>query len=164
MLVMDCQRTHELLSPLIDGELPLDLSRSVLAHMEGCARCRTDAASLRSLSLVIREMCEKAPTGLSARVLSEARALQGRSHSWVQGIVSLWPRGAAILAGAASVTLFLSPLTSAPSLPVKSRSPLHYLALESQAGLELAGSFSGDFRVLAKRPEDRLMYDLAGGR
>ena len=164
---MDCQRNHELLSPFVDGELPLDLARPMMAHMVGCARCRAEAEALRSLGVVVREMGERVPTGLIARVVSEARAAHESPRHLVLGIVSAWPRAAAMVVGAASMALFLSPLTSAPALsPISAALPsgFHLLVSESQAELELAGSFSGDFRVLARRPEGRLMYDLTGGR
>ena len=165
MSAMDCHRTQALLCPLIDGELPLDLSGSVLDHLQRCPACRAAADELRSVGALVRELAEPAPAGLGARILGEARAGRARPRPWASGIASAWPRAAAMLAGAAAVVLISSPLKSAPSRsPVDSRSGFQRLVTESQADLELAGSFSGDFRVLAARPEGRLMYDLLGGR
>lgn len=162
---MDCLRTSELLSPLIDGELPLDLVRPLLAHLEGCPACRADADELRSLGSVVREMKERAPVGLGARILSDARAARERPRPLVLGIAAAGPRVAAMLVGAASMLLFFPPVTPAPSpSPGESRSGFHLLVTESQADLELAGSFGEEFRILAARPEGRLMYDLTGGR
>ncbi len=161
---MDCQRTRELLSPLGDGELPLDLSGAVLAHLEGCAPCRAEADALRSISVIVRDVAEAAPAGLGARILGEARAQQASTGRWRPRLVSVLPRIAAVVAGAAAAATFLTPLTSAPVRDISPRSPLHLLAFESQAELELAGSFGADFRVLARSPEVQLMYDIAGVR
>ena len=161
---MDCQRTRELLSPLGDGELPLDLSGAVLAHLEGCAPCRAEADGLRFISSIVREVAEPAPAGLGARILGEARARQATTGRWRPRLVSVLPRIAAVVAGAAAAATFLTPLTSAPARDISPRSPLHLLAFESQAELELAGSFGADFRVLARSPEVQLMYDIAGVR
>jgi anti-sigma factor RsiW len=159
---MDCHRTQALLSPLIDGELPLDLSGAVLAHLEDCPRCQGAAESLRSVGALVRGVAEGAPAGLGARILGEAQAGRGAPRFRVP---LAWSRLAAMLVGAASVAWFLAPLTpeSSPS-PVASRSGYQRLVSESLADLELAGSFSGDFRVLAARPEGRLLQELTGGR
>ena len=160
----DCQRTRELLSPLGDGELPLDLSGAVLAHLEGCGPCRSEADALRVLGAMVREVAEVAPAGLGARILGEARARQAATGRWRPRLVSALPRIAAVVAGAAAAATLLTPLTPAPIPEVSPRSPLHLLAFESQAELELAGSFGADFRVLARSPEVQLMYDIAGVR
>ena len=162
---MDCHRVQELQSPLFDGELPLDLVKPVLAHLKQCSACRRSADDLRRVGEVVRESGAPAPVGLRARVLREARVAQERPQPLVVGLAAATPRIAAMLAGAACVMGLLSTL---PREPVDSargaHSAYHLLATESQADLELAGSFRSDFRVLQSRPEGRLMLDIAGGR
>ena len=162
---MDCQRTHELLSSLIDGELPFDLSRSVLAHLGSCADCRAHADELRSLGGLVRALGARAPVGLGARILTEARAAQAAPRRSLRNVGPAGARAAAVLLGAASVALLLSPLTKESSRsPVAPRSGFQLLVSESQADLELVGSFSGDLQALLSRPEGRLIRELTGGR
>ncbi|PCJ52179.1 MAG: hypothetical protein COA70_12630 [Planctomycetota bacterium] len=162
---MDCQRTQELLNPLIDGELQLDLSRSVLAHFEICAECRTHADQLSSLGRVVRAVGGGAPIGLGARILSEARAENRAPRGLIHSIATAWPRAAAVLVGAASVAFFLRVMPyEVPSSATIQRPGFQQVLHEFQADLELSGSFRGDFRNLASRPEGRLLYDLTGGQ
>jgi anti-sigma factor RsiW len=163
---MDCQRTLELLSPLVDGELPLDLSRPVLTHLAACAACRARADALRSMGVVVRDMAANAPPGLSAAILREARVHREDRRAPLTGILAMWPRAAAMAVGAAAVMLCLSLVSSGslPTAPVSPRATFGRLVSESEAGLELAGSFRGDSRALASSPVGRLIADLTGGR
>ena len=158
---MDCRRIRELLSPYIDGELPLSSSRLVVDHLDSCAKCRSDAAALRAVCTVVREVAGDAPNGLGARILSSAQSAQAGS-----GIATALPRIAALLVGAASMTLVLSLATSDSPLPPvgEPRSEFHLLIHESQSGLGLEGTFGADLLTLARRPESRLLSEVAGGR
>ncbi len=174
MRMMDCQRIDELLSPFVDGELPLDLSRSVLCHLQSCAHCRAEVDALRSLSGVVQDLRETAPVGMAASILSQARASHSGAGSSSEAktslgrVLSFWPRAAAMLVGAASVSFIMSRLIAGSaglnSVEDGLRSPFQLLVAESQAGIELGGSFREDCQALAAIPEGRLIHELTGGR
>ncbi len=163
MSTMDCLTTQKLLSAMLDGELPSDLTRSVERHLNQCSRCTEEAEELRFLSAIVREAGTRAPVGLGARISCSARDTQQSPASWTAALAAAWPRAAAVLVGAASVALISFPLRSAPSSPVETRTTFNLLAFESQAELDLAGSFGEDFQALARRPEGLLLHILSGG-
>ena len=172
---MNCEQTRDLLSPAVDAELSVELARAVSLHLEDCGDCRAETEVLEELSALVRGVGDApAPQGLLDRI-ERAAAQRGLTpvRSWRQRTTWVLPRLAAVLVGALSIELLVGTPTvrqpsgfSLPSAasPLEARSSLHLLAFESQAELELGGSFSRDFRVLARSPEDRLMFDLTGGR
>jgi len=168
---MDCQTTQDSLSRYVDGELPADLSRSLTAHLEACNKCGAEAVALRSMGDGVRELAEPAPVSMRARISHEARAAQARrdrQDPWIPRFSPAWSRAAAVLVGAASVAFALSPFASTPVPTPQSMPAARLLVSESQSDLELDGSFRGEFRFLARRPEGRLMHesthDLTRGR
>ena len=169
---MNCERTRELLGPLVDGELPNDLSRRVLAHLDGCATCNARVAALRAIGALVREAQEPAPAGLGPRILAEARvaSVQAGRESFARGeraarLVTFCSRAAAVLLGAAAVVLCVPEMPSpSSSSPTATGSPYRLLVTESQGEIDLAGSLRGDFLALARSPESRLLHQLIGGQ
>lgn len=76
---MDCQRAKSLLSPLIDGELPVDERVAVLGHIESCADCRSTYDAFRSLSDVAGSL--DAPLATDQWDAIEARLTERESVS-----------------------------------------------------------------------------------
>ena len=52
---MDCQAADEALDSILDGEVPLETRREVLAHLEACAVCREEWAYRQLLRRAIRQ-------------------------------------------------------------------------------------------------------------
>lgn len=147
----------------MDGELPLDLSGPVLKHLQACAACQCKVDGLRGVGKALRTLAVPAPAGLGARILAEARVADVVSGAERFGFASALPRVAALLAGAAAATLLFSMPTTLPVGDAVARgSEVHRLLTESQSNIELAGSFDADFRLLAARPEGRLMHESMG--
>jgi anti-sigma factor RsiW len=60
---MNTQCPHsKQLSALIDGELPEDLSRQVMRHMDDCRACRNEFGRLTSIHTMLRGMREIEPS------------------------------------------------------------------------------------------------------
>jgi anti-sigma factor RsiW len=52
---MDCHAADEAFDAILDGEVPLEVRREVLAHLEGCAVCREELAYRELLRRAIRQ-------------------------------------------------------------------------------------------------------------
>jgi len=162
MPVMNCARTRELLAPLIDGELSVDLSRRALTHVDDCAACQAEMAALRAVGNLVRDAAAPAPTGLRARILTEAR--QRAPVAPKTPLTTICTRAAAMLLGAAAVVLSVPDWPQSTGSPASKGSPYGLLVTESQGEVDLAGSLRGNFLALARSPESRLLHQLIGGR
>jgi len=66
---MNCKKVLSLLSLHLDGVLEISQARAVDGHLEGCAQCHSEFASLRQMKKVISAVGRKqAPSDLALRV------------------------------------------------------------------------------------------------
>ncbi len=81
-----CERCREWVHARIDGDLAGDAARELQAHLESCAACRDEAASLERLVLDLRGApVERMPDDAFAAVLARtSRASPGRTASFVR--------------------------------------------------------------------------------
>ncbi len=103
---MTCADVEPLISAYVDGELDLDRSIALEAHVAGCAACTQRIAGFRSLSAALRTAPYfTAPMGLEASVRAVAERAGGRTLTDRRG-VSRWLAVAAgiglLVAGAGS--------------------------------------------------------------
>lgn len=100
---MICEAAQELISALIDKELP-DAERTLLeAHLNDCARCRSQLALEQALKQQIRATGDslRAPIGLREKILSDSRIFRPRAaRQWAKLISTALhlPRPAAVAA------------------------------------------------------------------
>jgi anti-sigma factor RsiW len=119
------------LIPYIRGQLAPDESEGVRLHLEGCAACRAETASLLATWEEVSARMEELPQpewiayrSELRRKLDARRCSRRRRRRWMLGIASLTAAGAA---AAATLLLVVRPPTHA--LP-----PVEELALEQQLG------------------------------
>ena len=116
------------LVPYARGQLGSDESEAVRLHLEGCAACRAEAASLLATLEEVSARIQELPQPEWIAYRSELRRkLDARHFSrrrWIFGLASLTAAGAAVAA-----TLLL--VVRSPTHPVP---PVEELALEQQLG------------------------------
>jgi len=117
------------LVPYVRGQLGADESEAVRLHLEGCAACRAEAASLLATWEEVSVRIEELPQPEWIAYRSELRRkLDARHFSrrrrWVFGLASLTAAGAAAVAA-----LLLAVRSPTHALP-----PVEELALEQQLG------------------------------
>jgi mycothiol system anti-sigma-R factor len=100
---MTCHESQSRVSAYVDGELGVEGTLALRAHLDSCADCRHAAFGERRFRILLRrQLFESAPTDLRARILKGVRPPLGRIT---------WPwRGVAAGVGAAilGVTLWLA--------------------------------------------------------
>jgi len=101
MTTMECEAMELRIGAWLDGELDAAEAREVAAHVEGCARCAAELASLRRLRAALRERMPplRAPDPLRARLRAAAASAPAPAAA---GGVPRW------LALAASVAVLLA--------------------------------------------------------
>ena len=117
------------LVPYIRGQLGPDESEGVRLHLEGCAACRAEAASLlatwEEVSARMGELPQPEWTAYRSELRRKLEARQfSRRRRWTFGLASLTAAGAA-----AATTLLL-----AVRPPTRAVPPVEELALEQQLG------------------------------
>jgi anti-sigma factor RsiW len=117
------------LVPYVRGQLGPDESEAVRLHLEGCAACRAEAASLLSTWEEVSARMEELPQPEWIAYRSELRRKLDARHfnrrrRWMFGLASLTAAGAA--AAAALLLVVRSPTHAVP--------PVEELALEQQLG------------------------------
>jgi len=158
------------LGAFADGELSLSSARLLMDHLDGCAICRADLDEMRATSGLLRELHCAPPRDLGANIRVAARSSLERHrkpHHWAvqRWTAAAWPRVAAMLVGAACVSLFVSPSPVVGNNDSGARnSSLGHLMREADGGLGLDGSFRADIRSLSRMPEGRLIAEMADGR
>ena len=132
----DDHATEEQLSALLDGQLPEPEAGAVLAHLEGCERCRTDLERLRETLAMLHSLPAVAPPrsfrlpGLPEQRIDQR--VSGRRPSllrlpeWLAAPTAL--RALAGAAAALTLVLFiadaaLQPVTSPRPAPVSLSAP-----------------------------------------
>jgi predicted anti-sigma-YlaC factor YlaD len=81
MTVRGCEQWHELIAMHVFGDLSIDETTGLLAHLEGCVECR-NAASELAMTLSMLQLVEPStveptasvPSGLTNRVLGDLRS------------------------------------------------------------------------------------------
>ena len=71
----ECDRYLEMISQLVDGELPEPQKTELLAHLDGCANCRRVYDAFSAISLSLGETA--APEGFAEGVMSAVRTQGG---------------------------------------------------------------------------------------
>ena len=117
------------LVPYVRGQLGPDEAEGVRLHLEGCAACRTEAASLAATWEEVSARLEELPQPEWIAYRSELRRkLDARHFSrrrrWIFGLASLTAAGAV---AAAALLLVARP-------PTRAVPPVEELALEQQLG------------------------------
>ncbi len=70
---MNCEEVRNLLSALLDGQLPAAESRQVGAHLQQCAACNEELASLRFTSHLVSSVSQvRLPVDIARRVVARA--------------------------------------------------------------------------------------------
>ena len=130
---MNCEKTQELLSAELDGEVSADEISQAMGHLLGCPRCRASRAEMVAIAELLRSQPRPIGPDLTDMVLAESRA-------WARA-----RRGAARLAlGLLGLVLAISSL---PDLLASSHEAHleHHLAVW---GFTLATTFA----LIAVRP------------
>jgi anti-sigma factor RsiW len=71
-----CQRTHEKLQQIVDGEIGPARAEQVLAkHLDACKSCDADAQVIRDLKVAIARVSSKADAQLVGRLEDLAKQL-----------------------------------------------------------------------------------------
>ena len=110
---MSCERWGPLLSRHIDDELAGSEASSLEKHLESCAACREELASLRELSNMLSTQTEPDPFFVS-RFRARKDELLGQDASWLfwrRVAVRLLPLATAAMLAAVALML-LSPVDS----------------------------------------------------
>lgn len=71
----ECDRYLEMISQLVDGELPEPQKTELLAHLDGCANCRRVYDAFSAISLSLGETA--APEGFAEGVMAAVRTQGG---------------------------------------------------------------------------------------
>ena len=71
----ECDRYLEMISQLVDGELPEPQKTELLAHLDGCANCRRVYDAFNAISLSLGETA--APEGFAEGVMAAVRTQGG---------------------------------------------------------------------------------------
>jgi anti-sigma factor RsiW len=129
---MTCDDAHDLLEAYHDGELGAEDRARVEAHLQGCAACSHELASLRALSDRVRDLGRQpVPDGLAARITSlVAQSAPASTDRRRFGRMAASHLAAALL-GAGAVALVVSTTLREPP-PVRDLVTAHVrgLALE----------------------------------
>ncbi|HSF16821.1 MAG TPA: zf-HC2 domain-containing protein [Vicinamibacteria bacterium] len=102
---MNCNRSLELISDLVENELPPILEREMRSHLSGCGECRALTAAVREVVAALRLDLEvEPPESLTENVLlhtsTSLRDLSGEPNYWLPPVAS-WIAAAAIFAAVA---------------------------------------------------------------
>ncbi len=149
-----------MIGAFLDGELNSGQAEELRAHLENCPDCQAVVRAQEAMSVAVQNIKDIAPSGLRERILQEARVLQAKPVSRTLNMAEVFARAAAVLVGAVSVGLLHGALEDSPAEIQLSQPPFQALVFESEAGLELGGSFGADFRALERRPEGRLLNEV----
>ena len=106
---MDHSAYRELLSALLDGELDETERTQTLAHLDGCAACRTYFAELNAMRDVLREPEPiEVPAGFSAGVMArlheESMPQKVKKHTPWRGFAAMAACAAVVVLAASTVT------------------------------------------------------------
>jgi mycothiol system anti-sigma-R factor len=90
---MTCGEAQELITALVDGELPEPERASLEIHLHACADCQTTLAEERTLKQAVRESGAqlRAPAALRARILSDPRIFPAQRRGARRWRDYLWP-------------------------------------------------------------------------
>jgi len=105
---MTCDEAQELITALVDGELPGPERALAESHLHDCARCRLALEAERALKQAIRGTGERmrAPAALRERILADPRVFPAQSRAAARWRDLLWPMPRA-LQGALAVAILL---------------------------------------------------------
>ncbi len=102
--MMSCDDARELLSALLDDELPADDRGAVIRHLDQCPRCSAEAAALRALKhAVARLRAEETPPAAVRAHIETLRLVRNRRvprNLAVVGVVMLFITLAAVILSA----------------------------------------------------------------
>jgi hypothetical protein len=146
MTSLSCQKCQSSFSAYLDGDVSGKLMQRIAKHLEDCADCRQDFASLRATQRVLSTVGQaKAPADLGLRLrLAISHEHSKRKSSWIDTVSLKWDNavrpllvqvsagfaGAVVLVG--SIALLLG-LVAAPEPVMANDEPLgamtspHYL-------------------------------------
>ena len=81
--MLDCRAIKDRLGRYFDGELSPVEHRLVEDHLQQCSRCSADLQEIRDIAGIVREgmPVPPVPSGLSRRIMAEARAQVGNAPS-----------------------------------------------------------------------------------
>lgn len=106
--VMTCEEAQRWLSELIDGELSLEHTQQMQAHLDGCASCARFAAEVALSAHVLRHTeQETAPAGLLQRIETATQAAAPLATRR-QPLLRRWVAAGGALAAAAALLLALA--------------------------------------------------------
>jgi anti-sigma factor RsiW len=90
---MTCGEAQELITAVVDGELPEPERASLETHLHDCADCRTALKAERALKQAIRGTGAqlRAPAALHARILSDPRIFPAQGRGARRWRDYLWP-------------------------------------------------------------------------
>lgn len=90
---MNCDEAEELITALLDRELPDPEIASVEMHLEACTKCRRVLGEERALKQALWRIgeCIRAPESLRAKILSDPRIFPQRSRPARSWRDYLWP-------------------------------------------------------------------------
>lgn len=129
---MNCGEAQELITAVVDGELP-EAERALLeTHLYACANCRTALAAEQGLKQAIHGTGAllRAPDALRARILSDPRIFPAQGRGARRWRDYLWPMPPA-LRPALAVALLLAVALPAYYFIDYRREPVAVAALES---------------------------------
>lgn len=159
---MTCGEAQELITAVVDGELP-EAERALLeTHLHACADCRTALAAEQALKQAIHGTGAllRAPDALRARILSDPRIFPAQRRSARRWRDYLWPMPPALRPALAVAFLLAVALPTFYFLDYR-REPIAVAALEASQ-LYLSGKLAVQRETNADEIAERLTRAVGG--
>ena len=140
--MIDCQVVKGKLGRFLDGELPLQESSTVHAHIEGCFGCQQELRALQALSASLDAVSvPPVPTSAVNVIMTGVRQQQGAGSRGSWGMIKFWKPWPVAMRFAAAGTVVVACLVgltlgSATSTATnRTRSEMEWVGLASGAPL-----------------------------